>query len=74
VKAVLSLARSLGVAAIAEGVENPGQLGLLQGLGCDVGQGFYFARPRPAAEVEVLLAGKDHSRRPTTMSGDSAIF
>jgi EAL domain-containing protein (putative c-di-GMP-specific phosphodiesterase class I) len=57
ITAVLSLARSLGLTAIAEGVETEDQLGLLRGLGCDVGQGFYFARPQPAEEVERVLSG-----------------
>jgi EAL domain-containing protein (putative c-di-GMP-specific phosphodiesterase class I) len=58
VKAVLSLARSLGLTAVAEGVETEHQLGLLRELGCDVGQGFYFARPQPPGEIErVLTAG-----------------
>jgi diguanylate cyclase (GGDEF)-like protein/PAS domain S-box-containing protein len=56
VTAVLSLARSLGLTAVAEGVETEGQLELLNGLGCDVAQGFYFARPLPPGEVERLLA------------------
>jgi diguanylate cyclase (GGDEF)-like protein/PAS domain S-box-containing protein len=56
VTAVLSLARSLGLTAIAEGVETEDQLGLLRGLGCDVGQGFYFARPQAADDVARLLS------------------
>jgi diguanylate cyclase (GGDEF)-like protein/PAS domain S-box-containing protein len=56
VTAVLSLARSLGLTAVAEGVETDDQLELLRGLGCDVGQGFYFARPQPPGEVAQLLA------------------
>jgi diguanylate cyclase (GGDEF)-like protein/PAS domain S-box-containing protein len=56
VAAVLSLARSLGLTAIAEGVETAEQLGLLRDLGCAVGQGFYFARPQPAEDVEPFLA------------------
>jgi diguanylate cyclase (GGDEF)-like protein/PAS domain S-box-containing protein len=57
VTAVLSLARSLGLTAIAEGVETEDQLGLLRGLGCDVGQGFYFARPQAPEDVERMLTG-----------------
>jgi diguanylate cyclase (GGDEF)-like protein/PAS domain S-box-containing protein len=56
VTAVLSLARSLGLTAVAEGVETEDQLDLLNGLGCDVGQGFYFARPQPSGEIAQLLA------------------
>jgi diguanylate cyclase (GGDEF)-like protein/PAS domain S-box-containing protein len=57
VAAVLSLTRSLGLTAIAEGVETLEQVRLLRELGCSVGQGFYFARPAPADEACELLAG-----------------
>jgi diguanylate cyclase (GGDEF)-like protein/PAS domain S-box-containing protein len=57
VTAVLSLARSLSLTAVAEGVETAEQLDLLRGLGCAVGQGFYFAPPLPADEIAHLLAG-----------------
>jgi diguanylate cyclase (GGDEF)-like protein/PAS domain S-box-containing protein len=56
VTAVLSLARSLGLTAIAEGVETEDQLGLLRDLGCDAGQGFYFARPQAADDVARVLS------------------
>jgi diguanylate cyclase (GGDEF)-like protein/PAS domain S-box-containing protein len=56
VSAVLTLARTLGLAVVAEGVETEAQLGLLRELGCDIGQGFYFARPQPSVEVAALLA------------------
>jgi len=56
VTAVLSLARSLGLTAVAEGVETSDQLGRLRGLGWDVGQGFYFAKPQAPDDIEQLLA------------------
>ena len=55
VRATTSLARDLGMATIAEGVEAPLQLRQLRRLGCTVGQGFLFGRPGPAAEVDALL-------------------
>lgn len=56
VAAVLSLARSLGLVAVAEGVETENQLELLSELGCLVGQGFYFSRPQAADALAELLA------------------
>jgi diguanylate cyclase (GGDEF)-like protein/PAS domain S-box-containing protein len=55
VTAVLSLARSLGLKAVAEGVETADQLGLLCDLGCDIGQGFHFARPQAPDDIARLL-------------------
>jgi EAL domain-containing protein (putative c-di-GMP-specific phosphodiesterase class I) len=55
VAAVVSLAHTLGMAAIAEGVETAEQLAELRALGCDMAQGFYLARPMDAGAVEALL-------------------
>jgi EAL domain-containing protein (putative c-di-GMP-specific phosphodiesterase class I) len=54
---VVSLAHALGLVAIAEGIESDEQLRTLRTLGCDLAQGFAFAHPAPAAEIEALLAG-----------------
>ncbi len=54
---VVSLAHALGLVAIAEGIESADQLLAMRRLGCDLAQGFVFARPAPAADIEVLLAG-----------------
>jgi len=51
-----SLAHALGVLAIAEGIESEGQLESVRKLGCDLAQGFLFARPAPAETVTRLLA------------------
>jgi diguanylate cyclase (GGDEF)-like protein/PAS domain S-box-containing protein len=52
VSAVLSLAQELDLAVIAEGVENDRQHWELQEMGCTLGQGFLYAKPRPAHELE----------------------
>ncbi len=48
VGAVVGLAHSLGLAAIAEGLESPSQLAELRTLGCDYAQGYLFGAPQPA--------------------------
>ncbi|MFP4130109.1 MAG: EAL domain-containing protein [Halorhodospira sp.] len=58
IEAVLAMARHLGLRVIAEGVETAEQAAFLQGRGCEVGQGFYWAKPLPAAEIEPLLRGR----------------
>jgi EAL domain-containing protein (putative c-di-GMP-specific phosphodiesterase class I) len=50
------MARALGVRATAEGVETPEQLAWLASAGCEHAQGYHFARPQPAEEIEVFLA------------------
>jgi diguanylate cyclase (GGDEF)-like protein len=55
VAAVVSLADTLGLHAVAEGVETELQRDCLIGLGCVEAQGYLFARPRSAAEAEKAL-------------------
>lgn len=52
VKAVISLARDLGMRVTAEGVENEQQAMILASLGCTEVQGFLYSRPIPPSEVE----------------------
>ncbi len=61
--AIISLAHALGLQTIAEGIETGDQLDLLAALGCDVAQGFLFARPRPVLEAAELV-GRRLSVRP----------
>jgi EAL domain-containing protein (putative c-di-GMP-specific phosphodiesterase class I) len=56
VNAIVDIANSLGLGAIAEGVETSAQLEALRGLGCDGAQGYLFAAPMCAADFEELLA------------------
>jgi len=57
---ILLLSQQLGYRAVAEGIETPRQLQILQGLGCDYGQGHLFAPPLPAEEFESLLKAHSH--------------
>src|SRR6185436_1943052 len=55
VVAIISMAKSLELETIAEGVETAGQLALLRSKGCRLGQGFFFSAPLSADELYPLL-------------------
>ena len=55
VAALVNLGHALGFTVTAEGIENATQLNELRALGCDFGQGYYFARPQPAEVVRALV-------------------
>lgn len=52
---IIEIAHCLGVKVLAEGVENEETLNLLEELGCDMVQGYYFYKPMPLPEFEKLL-------------------
>jgi diguanylate cyclase (GGDEF)-like protein/PAS domain S-box-containing protein len=58
VLAAVGVARAMGLDITAEGVETKEQIQILYSLGCDHGQGFYFARPMPAFAMETYLKVK----------------
>jgi diguanylate cyclase (GGDEF)-like protein/PAS domain S-box-containing protein len=59
--AVVAMASALSLPVVAEGVETAEQVSRLQALGCDVAQGFYFARPVPPEEIDALVAADERS-------------
>jgi diguanylate cyclase (GGDEF)-like protein len=56
IKLIVALARSLGVATTAEGIETAGTADRLTKKGCTYGQGYFFARPMPREEAERYLS------------------
>ena len=55
VRALVALARSLGMTVVAEGVESQAQLDELRMLQCEQAQGFLFAKPMPSKAIANLL-------------------
>ena len=55
-QAIVSMAHALGMSVVAEGVETAQQLAILQELGCNEVQGYFIARPLPAADMAELMA------------------
>jgi Amt family ammonium transporter len=56
VEAAVALGKALGLEVTAEGIETETQLAELRRIGCDLGQGFLFARPEPAHAMRLRLA------------------
>lgn len=54
--AIVAMGKALKMIVLAEGVENLEQTKLLTEIGCDLAQGYYYSKPRPAAEIEGMLA------------------
>jgi EAL domain-containing protein (putative c-di-GMP-specific phosphodiesterase class I) len=56
VRLIIELARMRELQVIAEGIEDAEQLNILRSLGCDHGQGYYFAKPLDADDPDLLAA------------------
>jgi diguanylate cyclase (GGDEF)-like protein len=60
VRLIVELARIRGLRVVAEGIETVEQLDALRTLGCDCGQGYYFSRPQPAHDPQLMRALGTH--------------
>jgi EAL domain-containing protein (putative c-di-GMP-specific phosphodiesterase class I) len=63
VTSMLQLAHTLGLQAVAEGIETEDQLRFLVDNGCRFGQGYHYSKPVPADEITRLLGGETAGRR-----------
>jgi EAL domain-containing protein (putative c-di-GMP-specific phosphodiesterase class I) len=68
VQTIVELARVLGMDVVAEGIETEEQLALLKSMGCRFGQGYLFAPPLPADQIEVWLSNPERCVAPLTHS------
>ncbi len=73
--AIVELAKAMKLVILAEGVETPEQCRYLTGIGCDLAQGYYYSKPRPAEEITALMLMPDALRiahRKALMISDEA--
>jgi EAL domain-containing protein (putative c-di-GMP-specific phosphodiesterase class I) len=56
VSAILGIAKALKLDVVAEGIDQPNQVDQLRQMNCQFGQGYLFARPLPAVDIQALLA------------------
>ncbi len=68
VRAILSMTRSLGIKAIAEGIEEVAQVARLRALGCELGQGFLFTRPMDRTQALLFLQSQYESDADTSIT------
>ncbi len=55
IKSIVGLSHGLGISIVCEGVETFEQVKFLQQVGCDIAQGYYYAKPMPMDEFEKML-------------------
>ena len=62
-RAIIELAHHFGVVAVAEGLEEAADIRAIRDMGCDLGQGYFFARPMPKSKFIALLGESAATRR-----------
>jgi diguanylate cyclase (GGDEF)-like protein len=72
VKAIISLAHTMGLSVTAEGVEARSQLDILNTMGCERGQGYLLGRPMAAAALTPQLGAQAPERLPATQPAKPA--
>ena len=75
VQAAIEMGHSLGLSVVAEGIEDKGTAADLASLGCDIGQGYVYAKPMPRAEFEAwrLAHDADAVRVPELQPTDTVV-
>ncbi|MGH6943247.1 MAG: putative bifunctional diguanylate cyclase/phosphodiesterase [Geminicoccaceae bacterium] len=73
VRAALSFGRSLGLNAVAEGVESAEQLALLDAEGCRVAQGYYFSPPVSPREIDAMIGASSLTPEHTASLDERAL-
>jgi diguanylate cyclase (GGDEF)-like protein len=58
VQSIVDIGKSLAIEIVAEGVETMEHARMLRDFGCDILQGYFFAKPMPAAELELFLSAR----------------
>ena len=73
IRTIILLARNLGIKVIAEGIETEAQRDELRNLGCDLGQGYFFARPMTAQHFKLFLEKRTPSYVPGIAGVDPTV-
>jgi EAL domain-containing protein (putative c-di-GMP-specific phosphodiesterase class I) len=73
VKATISLAHSLNIRVVAEGIETEKQYQLLKSYGCDFGQGYYIAKPLSSEDAAQFMGYEPDSRSNVQIASNSDI-
>ena len=63
VHAVIAFAKALALSVVAEEIETAEQLARLRELGCEQGQGYFFARPMQSEAIDALLSSTAHKQQ-----------